>query len=71
MSFLTLLPPGGLMMLGALLLFFVPRRVVGHVALALPIISFIHLTLLPGDLSLELSFFDNTLTGPLPTQIGA
>ena len=62
MSFLTMLPPGGLMMLGAFLLFFVPRRVVGHVALALPIISFIHLTMLPGDLSIELSFFDNTLT---------
>ena len=30
MSFLTMLPPGGLMMLGALLLFLVPRRVVGH-----------------------------------------
>ena len=62
MGFLTWLPPGGLMMLGAFLLLVVPRRVIGHAALALPILSFIHLATLPGDLSVGLTFFDNQLT---------
>ncbi len=62
MDFLTLIPPGGLMMLGALLLFLVPKRVLGPAALALPVLSFLHLVMLPGDLSVGMTFFDNELT---------
>lgn len=56
------LPPGAIMMLGACLLPLVPRSAQGWVALLLPILSAIHLAMLPGDHIVELSYFGETLT---------
>jgi multicomponent Na+:H+ antiporter subunit D len=55
------LPPGAIMMLGACLLPLLPRSVQAWGALLLPILSAIHLAMLPGDLIVEMTFFGETL----------
>ena len=64
MNALSYLPPGGLMMLGALLLPLLPKRWMAQAAVALPVISFFHLYQLSGiaDYSVGLTFFDQELT---------
>lgn len=56
------LPPGAIMMLGACLLPLLPRSAQAWGALLLPILSAIHLALLPGDLVVTMPFFGETLT---------
>ena len=55
------LPPGMVMMLGALLIPLLPRSAQAGYALLLPILSFLHLVFLPGDLSVEVAWFGETL----------
>lgn len=56
------LPPGFIMMLGACLLPLLPRKVQGWAALLLPVLSAIHLAMLPGDLLVTMTYFGETLT---------
>lgn len=59
---MTSLPPGAIMMLGALLIPLIPKAARAWYALLLPVFSAIHLALLPGDLVVHLTFFDEQLT---------
>ncbi|MFT4978463.1 MAG: multicomponent Na+:H+ antiporter subunit D [Myxococcota bacterium] len=61
-SLINSLPPGAIMMIGALLLPLLPRNVQGWGAVLLPVLSAIHLALLPGDLIVTLPYFGETLT---------
>ncbi|MEL6347347.1 MAG: Na(+)/H(+) antiporter subunit D [Myxococcota bacterium] len=56
------LPPGAIMMLGALLIPIIPKTGRAWYALLLPVLSAIHLALLPGDLTVQLTFFGQQLT---------
>jgi multicomponent Na+:H+ antiporter subunit D len=56
------LPPGSILLLGALLVPLLRGRVQQLYLLALPVLSFLHLLALPNDLLLSLSFFDYDLT---------
>ena len=56
------LPPGSILVLGALLLPLLPARVKQAWLLTLPVLSFLHLLSMPSDLVVALRLFDYDLT---------
>jgi len=56
------LPPGSILLLGALLVPLLRGRVRQSYLLALPVVSFLHLLALPHDLTVSLALFDYDLT---------
>ena len=63
MNILQSLPPGTIMMLGALLIPLLPRKIQGWSTIVLPILSMVHLLVAFSDgFTLNFSFLGNELT---------